>query len=324
MNSPISFVKGHCGWDIVTLLVGEQIPPGKELETALKIISPPVSGGIEVGFMYQTDEGEDIRLRIVDSTHKTWIPMCGGMSQVIGKAVVETFFRERFNLKTEGPIVTVQLRTDSSMVPLQIEVENGKATKVTTVMSEYAAYLYREGVEPVNVLGVEGIKVGYFLILDIEKLKQKYPDVEFAQLKPGPHQDVLRQIHEAYMKQQDIEEGLYNILYDMNAEGPGQARIFSRFYEKTPSAISIPWEFQCGTGTVAVGIAMAEQGKLPFKGEKGKVVFEWGSQKLTPDPYGIRTSELNIVLEEKQIVSASFSHSVIEILCEGQLTVPGY
>jgi len=189
----ISFVKGHCGWDIVTLLVGEQIPPGKEIETALKIISPPVSGGIEVGFMYQTDEGEDIRLRIVDST----------------------------------------------------------------------------------------------------------------------------------MKQQDIEEGLYSILYDLNAEGPGQARAFSRFYEKTPSAISMPWEFQCGTGTVAVGIAMAEQGKLPFKGDKGKVVFEWGSQKLTPDSYGIRTSELNIVLEEKQIVSASFSHSVIEILCEGQLTVPG-
>ena len=39
MNTPLKFVKGHCGWDTVTLLAGEQVLPGSEIDTALKIIS---------------------------------------------------------------------------------------------------------------------------------------------------------------------------------------------------------------------------------------------------------------------------------------------
>ncbi len=53
MNRSLRFVKGHCGWDTVTLVVGEEVPEGKEIETALKILDPPINGGIEVGFMYR-------------------------------------------------------------------------------------------------------------------------------------------------------------------------------------------------------------------------------------------------------------------------------
>jgi len=95
----------------------------------------------------------------------------------------------------------------------------------------------------------------------------------------------------------------------------------------------MPWEFQCGTGTVAVGIAMAAQGELPFQGDAGTVVFEWGSQRWRPDPYGGRTTELNLKLQNdrvegfgktERVLSVGFSHSVIEVLCEGRLTLPDY
>ncbi len=78
MNNSFRFVKGHCGWDTVTLVVGEEVPEGKEVETALKILDPPINGGIEVGFMYRPRAQGDIRLRIVDSMRRTWLPMCGG------------------------------------------------------------------------------------------------------------------------------------------------------------------------------------------------------------------------------------------------------
>ncbi len=52
MNNKIDFVKGHCGWDVLSLILAEQIAEGDEFETALKIVDSPVDGGIEVGILY--------------------------------------------------------------------------------------------------------------------------------------------------------------------------------------------------------------------------------------------------------------------------------
>ena len=51
------FVRGHCGWDLVTLLNGEEIPQGEEHNVAHTLFAPPCNGGVEVGFMYPP-EGE--------------------------------------------------------------------------------------------------------------------------------------------------------------------------------------------------------------------------------------------------------------------------
>jgi len=54
------------------------------------------------------------------------------------------------------------------------------------------------------------------------------------------------------------------------------------------------------------------------------VLVEWGSHSATPDPYGIRTTKLDLTLKDDQVYSAGFSHSIVEILCEGKLTLPCY
>jgi hypothetical protein len=66
-----------------------------------------------------------------------------------------------------------------------------------------------------------------------------------------------------------------------------------------------------------VGIALAYHDRLPFDGAQGRIIFEWGSQRATPDPYGIRTSDLHVNLQHGRVSKASFSHSVVELVAEG-------
>jgi len=62
--------------------------------------------------------------------------------------------------------------------------------------------------------------------------------------------------------------------------------------------------------------------QLPFTQLRGEVLLEWGSYRQTPDPYGIRTSRVDLAVEGDRVINAAFSHSVIEILAEGKLNVP--
>jgi len=327
MQENYDFIRGHCGWDSVTLLYGEQIPKGREHEIALSLLFPPSFGGAEVGFLYKPKNCEDIRLRIIDSTTRTWLPMCGGMSQVIGKAAIETKLKDYFNIKIQEPFTTVNVQTDSGLVPIEIEVSDGVVKKVTTNMSYYAGYLYKEGVKRVNILGVDAVKVGYFLIINIDDLKKKYPKYDFRFRGLGSQWEALRDIQAKYLIQEGIDEpALYCMLYDMHPEGEGDARIFTRFYREDAKPRFDPYELniegQCGTGTIAVGLAMVEKGDIKVKDGLANILFELGSKYISKDPYGLRTTLLKMNIQNKKIIKASFSHSVIELLATGKIYLP--
>lgn len=323
MSIQVDFVKGHCGWDAVTLLPAWQIPAGQELAIALKIIDAPVYGGLEIGFMGPGDAPDEIRLRIVDSTTRTWLPMCGGMTQIIGKALVETFFRDFFRVDVSELAGTFKLITDAGTIPIQIHIGNQQARKVITTMDGYASYFYEQGVEPLTLQDVVVLRVGDFVVMDISDLERVYPDIDFTRRDPGQHLDIVNEILCAFGKYRD-HEGVYGMMFDQRPDGPGQFRIYPRFYSDNLTAASLPWEFQCGTGTVAVAAALAHLKQLPFTGNKGSVLFEWGNQQVTPDPYGIRTSKVDITLAENRIIAVSFSHSLVEIVAEGKMTIPTY
>jgi len=320
----VSFVKGHCGWDTVTLVLAGQIPPQHELEAALKIIDIPVNGGLEVGFMGKGEREGEIRLRIAESTTRNWITMCGGMSQVIGKALVETVFRDHFNLNLSGPTLSVKLVTDSGVIPLEIDIEDAKARQTTTVMDDYAAFSYKCGVEPLVLDGVRALQVDRFLILNIAALEERHPGVDFTRRDPGQHLEIVNALLRTFQRHCGSAYGAVGMLYDDRPEGPGRFRVYPRFFSPDLAAARIPYEFQCGTGAVAVGVALAHYNQLPFEEQQGRIVFEWGSQRATPDPYGLRTSQLDLVLQGGRVSKASFSHSVVEILAEGTLHLPQY
>jgi hypothetical protein len=319
------YIKGHCGWDSVTLLYGEEIPAGEEHRIAHALLEPPCSAGVEIGFMYPPEGEENIRLRVIDSTTRTWLPMCGGMSQVIGLAAFTTSMQEKFKIKKRLPATRVDVQTDSGLVPIEVNFDGDRISRVTTHMADYARFLYQDGVRPVIVRGIPAMKVGYFLVFKMDDLKGAYPDVEFGHRRPGAHMELLGEIQQEYLREQGIDAAtLYSMIYDLHPEDGGDARIFTRFFKGKGVPQSSPMEAQCGTGTVAVGIAMAEKGELPFSGARGQVVFEWGSRRLTPDPYGARKSFLDIKLEKGRLDWAGFGHNVVELLSVGTVYLPSF
>lgn len=325
MTMQVDFVKGHCGWDTLTLIPEGQIPAGRELEAALKILDAPVSGGLEVGFVGRGERPHEVRLRMADSTSRNWIPMCGGMTQVIGKALVETFFRERFDVDASLPERRFELITPSGVMSIRVEIEAGKAKRVKTVMDDFASYLYGLGVQPMTLRNCEILRVGNYCVFNTASLERSYPGHDFTRRDFGPHLDILNDIMKEFRTHRtQLSSSVVGMMFDARPEGPGQFRIYPRFYSDDLAAAHEPYEFQCGTGTVAVGVAIAHYGLLPFSGSSGRIVFEWGGQRTTPDPYGIRTSDLDLTVKAGRITAASFSHSVIEILMEGRLTLPGY
>jgi hypothetical protein len=323
MSIEVDFVKGHCGWDVVTLLPEGQVPAGQELACAIKIVSAPIDGGLEVGWMGLGQRPGEIRLRMVSSTAKDWIPMCGGMTQVIGKALAETFLRDHFNVDASQPVLEMKLLTPSGEIPIRIDVRDGKASAVTTTMDRYLSYLYRSGIEPLSLQGISLLRVGDYAVMNVTALEKKHPGLDFTRRDPGPHLDIVNDVLRAFGHQLGMN-GVTGMLYDERPEGRGQYRVFPRFYSADLAAARIPWEFQCGTGSIAVAVTLAHESRLPFTAGKGTVLFEWGSYRITPDPYGIRTSQLTLELQDKRLSKAAFSHSVVEILAEGRLTLPDY
>ena len=318
----LHFVRGHCGWDVVTLLLGREVPSAMQLEVALQVLDAPVNGGIEAGILERTGDPAAIRLRVTDGLTRGWLPMCGGMSQVIGKALVETSLREHFGIDCTAPMVRVRLQTDSCEVPLAIEVADNKAVSVTTTMDSYAGHLYELGIEPVMFTQVAGLRVGEFLVVDVADLETAYPGVDFTRRDPGAHLDIVNSMLESFARHLGGVQGVVSMLYDDRPEGSGDFRAFPRFHGADDTAARIPYEFQCGTGTVAVAVALAHARRLPFGGPHGSFVLEWGSQRATPDPFGIRTSKVDLELSDDRIVRIDFQHSVIEIVAEGTLLVP--
>jgi len=323
MGTTLDFVKGHCGWDVVTLLPEGQIPAADELAVAVKVISAPIDGGLEVGWMGLGDRPDEIKVRMVDSTTKSWIPMCGGMTQVIGKALVETFLRDHFNIDTSQPLLTMKLITESGEIPIQIKVRNAKAVGVTTIMDNYLHYLYRSGIEQLFLQGIPLLRVGNYAVIDVAVLEKKHPNIDFTRRNSGPHLQIVNDVLRAFGRHLSLD-GVSGMMCDQRPEGPGQYRVFPRFYSADLAAARIPWEFQCGTGSIAVAMALAHERRLPFKTNRGEVLLEWGSYQTIRDPYGIRTSQLHLELKDSRVTKASFSHSVVEILAEGRLTVPDY
>jgi hypothetical protein len=319
----VDFVKGHCGFDAVTLLPAGQIPPAHELEAALRILAPPLGGGLEVGFLEPGERADEIRLRMVDSTARTWIPMCGGMSQVIGKALVETFFRERFQVDVSRAHQEIRLCTPAGVVPIVVEIDGRRVVRVTSLMDSFASYLYDSGVEFVTVEGCRLLRLGDYCVFALDELERAHPGLDFTRRDAGPSLEVVNRMLARFAKRYSPECGVVGMMYDAHPEGPGDYRVYPRFYGPDLGAARLPYEFQCGTGAVAVGIALTMLGLLPPQAQ-GAVVFEWGSQRSTPDPYGIRTSYLEYQTNAGRLVRMSFSHSVVEILAEGRLTLPDY
>ena len=304
----LDYMKGHMGGNTIALLLGDQVPGGREIPVAQRILSASYLACHEAGLLYHPREGGHLKVRIVEPGSSDYLIACGGLTQVLGKALVETSLGRHFGIETREPLTQVLLETDAGPLKLNIQVEEGRASQVVSDLTLYGEACYRDGVYPLNLQGVEVMRVGYFMVVAGEALAQRYPGRDFAALDAGARK-VLVSLQEEFLAETG-PASLGCALYDWNPCRGGDIRAVF------PHNIREGWiEPACGTGTVAIGIALTEWGTLP---QDGRVALETGGEE---DLGGPDRTLLDLKYEGGRLTEAFFSHSLIQLTSVGQVMV---
>lgn len=324
MTRKIDFVKGHAGFDEVILLYGDQNEPGTELEVGLPLFFKPSLGAIEVGFLYPPEKGGDIKVKMIDSTSCNYISMCGGLTQILGKAIVETNIGKNFKINVTEPKTQVTIETDSGSIPLTIEVADGTTKKVWTNMKSYVEECYALGVRSARIGELHSVAVGVkpprleYLVTRVDELERACPGIDFW-VRTRPALDALMNIYRSFMSEEKIPgDFLYGAFYDLRPEARGNGRIMFRFHPISFQE-NAPIEMSCGTGTTAIGLAMAANRDVSGDSEI-RMLFEVGSRRIVGNKQVL--TELVLKTSKGRVVDAHFSHNMIELLASGKVYTP--
>ena len=313
---PISFVKGHMGGNEIVLLNRKELFTGRDLEIALQVLYPPNIRGHEVGLLHPARESNHIRVDIVGGISKQFISMCGGLTQVLGKAIITTNLAQEFDLIITKHVASIILETILGPVKIAIPSSNKKDASIMTDMTSFAKECYYYGIESLDVFGVHVMKVGKFLVANADAIHRAYPNLDIENTEPKTL-SVLRHMQEEFNELYFPEAPTANFsvydLHPLRAEHTGRV-IF-------PHGIaSDRIEPACGTGTVAIGLAMAESGEIDYsERESVQLLFESGGTPFQIGGPDITTLKMEI--ENKKITRVSFSHSLVEIIATGHLWI---
>jgi len=309
------FIKGHMGGNEIVLLYGDQIPNGREVEIALRILHPTSLSGHQVGILYPPERGGNLQVKIVGLATRGFISACGGLTQVLGKAALETKLREQFDLPVQEPSVKLQLETQAGMTEVTIDVEDGKAVRVHTDLSAFVKECCDRGVAPLEILETSAMQVGKFLVLRSDDAKATFPEANFEDMDASTKEILLGL--QLDFKRRTRPENLDFALYDWHPCREGDARAVF------PNNIATGHiEPACGTGTVAIGIAMWDRGELEQKkrldGNRVRVQFETGGG---PELGGPEVTTLDLLFKEENISQAMISHSSVSMVAEGKVWI---
>lgn len=307
----IDFIKGHMGGDEIVLLRGDQLPEEDAVKDALKILDAPHIRGHQAGILYEGKNKGVLRVKIVGASERGFISMCGGLTQVLGKALVETDLSKYFKVTIERPISRVMLETDDGLFCIDIEIDHRKKVKrVWTNMTPYVNKCYKIGIQPIKVAGIEALKVGEYLVMDADCIKKKYPNANFKAMDEATLK-ILEKIQLDWNRKWYSKERryLYNFsLYDMHPEHGGNLRaVFPH------NVLGGYIEPACGTGSVAMILALTALGKITDG--FSEVSIECGGNIGIGGP---DISTLRINVKDGRVANAYFSHSLVELLAIGK------
>ncbi len=303
------------GGNEILLLDGCQIAKGKELEVGLSALNAPNIRGHQAGLLYKSERNAPLKARIVDAASRGFIAVCGGFTQVLGRALVETDLSEKLDVEVTEPVTQVVLQTDAGPIPIEVRSNNGRVERVDTNMKSFVVECYELGIQAIKVNGVKAMRVGKFLVLNADEITRQYPEIGF-EILDNKTLTILKKLQDAfdghrYLKQRNADLALYD-LDPLNPTNSGRV-IF-------PHRISIgSIEPACGTGTVAVGIAMVEQEEVELSDGALELYFESGGDISTIG--GPQVTTLKLHIKAGKVVDAGFSHSLVEILAMGTLTL---
>jgi hypothetical protein len=307
----LDYVRGHMGGNLIILLRGEQIPEGKELEIAVKLMGPNYLYAHEAGILYPGEKPGQIDVRIVEPTVPCFISACGGFTQVLGAALVETELGRYYGIDTEKSPVEALLLTGCGPTVLKIEKEKDKALKIKTDMDCFVRECYDSGVGSLNYGQLEVMQAGKFLVINADRIMAVYPDLDFKTWDKRTR-ELLSAIQQDFMdKTGEIEPNV--AVYDWHPEHGGDLRVIFPHYVQDDF-----FEPSCGTGSVALGIAVLASGELdrlqPTAGGSLTLKIESGGGIELGGP---DITALEIKTGPEGVQSAVFSHSRVEITAVG-------
>jgi len=308
MRIEIPFIKGHMGGNEIVLLWGD-VPADKELQIALAALRPPYNLGQDLGLLRKTNTENMLEVNMTWQFDDEYIEMCGGLTQVLGRALVDIpQLAAYFGIQIVEPAFTITLETKVGLIPITVEIEQGEVKRVLTDMTNYSEQCYREGIREVHVAGVSGMKVGESLVMNADKIINKYPTVNLERMDKNTLA-ILEHLQEEWQKKYSPGDSF--IIYDLHPKDKGQAR--ATFPHNAANNYIEP---SCGTGTVAAGIAMLEQGEIKTQNGEARISFETGGE---PTLGGPDLSDLILKVADNKVVKVEFSHSLIQSLVTGKI-----
>jgi len=177
-----------------------------------------------------------------------------------------------------------------------------------TDMTKFVEECYHYGVSRIQVAGVDALKVGEFLVVDVQKLHDEYAGVDFKEID-AEAREILLSIQKDFDRQHlwPKPNAAYS-LFQMYPEDPTHGRVVFPHNINTGHI-----EPSCGTGTTAVAVALAEtkrtaDGFVTLRFDSGGGSFLGGSE----------TTEVQMVVENSRVKHAGFSHSLVEITANGK------
>jgi hypothetical protein len=311
----LDFVRGHMGGNLIILLRGDQLPAGRELEIAVKLMGPNYLHAHEAGILYRTGTPGQIEVKIVEPTLPCFISACGGFTQVLGAALIETELGELFGVEQGASHAEALLLTGCGPTKLNIETLNHKAVRIMTDMECFVDECYERGVGPLHFHGVDVMQAGKFLVVDAEKFSEACPEADFTCWN-DPARDLMHRIQHDFMKETGEAEPNV-VLYDWSPLNGGDLRAVFPHYVQDDF-----FEPSCGTGSVALGIALMASGELSRlqPGSTGRLTLNiesGGGIELG----GPEITLLEMNFDAGRVSSAVFSHSLVEVTAVGEARV---
>ncbi len=309
MYRKIPFIKGQMGGNEIVLLDGNSVPIGNRLDIGLAILDPPSVRGHQAAVLYGGG-GNRLRAKIISVSGRGFISSCGGLTQVLGKALVDTDISDFFKLGLDEPINAVELETDAGLVPI---INDGK--RVISVMTAFVEECYELGVVPMQVAGVNVWRIGKVLVVDGAKLRETYPEVRPDRFDRKT-KTVLSSLQDEFLAAEFPGSDVGDFaVYDFRPQHSGDGRVIF------PHKISVGHiEPSCGTGTVAVGIAIAQEARPNSKQHELRLRFESGGNAA-----GIGGPDITEIWlatnDNERVMEARFSHSNVDIIATGHAWV---
>ena len=315
VTKKINFLKGHMGGNKILLLDGSQILEEELLSTALYALDELTLSGHQAGILYPPERGGSVRVRIVSTCGGDFIAACGGLSQVLSRAMVDTELGQKYNVKPADDECEIAIEFDKITVKTKTSLKNGVYQETNTDFTSFAKDLLLRGIEKINLGDIEAWRVGYFFVIDADRVKDRYPEVNF-EVMDGATKEIITLLQYRFLGATGITSW-DSACFDHKSHKDCNFRAFFPHNARTGHV-----EASCGTGSIALALAFLANGEAQFLGDKSSdpyiLKLETGGKPVLGGP---DVTHVQIERDNGVFKNASFSNSNVEILATGQLTI---